>query len=756
MRTNKKSLLTEDPRVPLAAEWTFLAWIRTGLTLMPFGFAVARSGLFLRELAAVQKIPQPLSHGTSLWLLLVSLCGFPAAGEAAADRPAAASHAYARLPDDLPLDAVKWTGGYWQDRIRRLRSIYLPGVLDGSFMTLENGSTFQNLLRAAGKEKGGALGRSWGDGDCYLVLDSVARLYAYQPDDDLKVRLDYWIPIIARVQREDGVVDSWTVLGRFDETLGKPWQRLSGKEVAGGFQGALHYNMGSLHVAATTCFRATGDTRLLAVADRAVLNYMKSGAVVGPMQWVVSPLYARTGNESCLSALHRVYAKGSPFGPPLREALEIFGHNTQTAHHLLGATALCGLTGEPALLEALKRLASNQLTKKTYITGALAPVFHGERPEQAVNGKTYGTEKIHEAVGAAYELPFDSAYCESCGQCLYMEWYYRMFRLTGEAVYMDAAERALYNTIPGCVDLDRPNFFYCNPQEQALGSKRSRTDGTENTWESAYTWRRQYTKKAACCPPKVMRALALSAEVAYNVSREGLWVNLYGDNTVRVGLPGGGRLECRQVSGYPWEGKVRLEFQRVETHTPFGLFLRVPGWVSTPGRIAVNGQALAERPASGSYCRIQRLWKSGDVVEMELPMPVRRMAAHPNVADARGKVAVMRGPLVYCLEGDDVPEGVALERVCLPPAAELKPAFTSELGGVVKLTGALVDRAAAAPSAERLVGDPADAALYREARVATAGQALAAGDRSVTVSLIPYYARLNRKSDFFRIWLPVY
>ena len=660
------------------------------------------------------------------------------------------------LKGDLPLDAVKWTGGFWQDRMRRLRTIYLPGVLDGSFMTLENGSTFRNLLRAAGKEKGGALGRSWGDGDCYLVLDVAARLYAYESDDYLRERLNYWIPIIASLQREDGRLDTWTTLKGFDPDGGEPWRLLGGKEVKSSFQGALHYNMGSLHVAATSWQRATGDTRLLAVADRAVLNYMKSGAVAGPMQWVVSPLYARTGNEGCLSALQRVYEKGSPFGPPLREAPEIFGHNTQTAHHLLGATALCGLTGEPALLEALKRLAVNQLTKKTYITGAVAPVFHGERPEQSLNGRIYGTEKIHEAVGAAYELPLDSAYCESCGQCLYMEWYYRMFRLTGEAAYMDAAERALYNTIPGCVDLDRPNFFYCNPQEQAPSSKRRQTDGTENTWESAYTWRRQYTKKAACCPPKVMRALAMSVEMAYSTSREGLWVNLYGDNTVRVGLPEGGRLECRQVSGYPWVGRVRLELQRVESQKPFGLYLRVPGWVSAPVRIAVNGQALAEQPAGGSYSRIQRLWKSGDIVEIDMPMPVRLMAAHPKVADACGKVAIMRGPVVYCLEGDDVPEGVALERLRVPAATELKPVFFKEMGGVTKLTGALVSCAAAPAATNRLIADASEPALYRPARFAKDAGTQTPGDASVTVSLIPYYARLNRTSDCFRIWLPVY
>ena len=331
-----------------------------------------------------------------------------------------------------------------------------------------------------------------------------------------------------------------------------------------------------------------------------------------------------------------------------------------------------------------------------------------------------------------------------------------MFRLTGEAVYMDAVERALYNTVPGCADLDRPNFFYCNPQEQLPGSQRSHTNGPESKWEAHYTWRRQFTKKAACCPPKVMRALAMSVEMAYNVNREGLWVNLYGDNQIRVALPAGGTLECRQTSAYPWDGKVRLVLQKVESAKPFGIFLRIPGWVNGPVRIAVNGQAVSGVPSRSAYHPLQRSWKSGDVVEMEMPMPVRYMAAHPAVADARGKVAVMRGPVVYCIEGDDVPADIALEHIRVPAGAELKPAFTKELGGVMKLTGTLICSTSATATGDKLIRDEAETALYREARFAKGAQILSQGDRRVSVSMIPYYARLNRKSDYFRIWLPVY
>ena len=700
-----------------------------------------------------------LAHWAFVALAVITLIGIAEAAGAPPASPSMKSPNYARIPADMPLDAVKWTGGFWQDRMRRLRDIYLPGVWDGSFMSVENGASFRNLLRAAGQEEGGALGRIWSDGDCYLVMDTASRLYAYRPDDYLKSKLDYWIPIIARVQRADGLVDTWTVLKRFDAKDGRVWEQSEKQQRQAGFQGLLAYNTGHLHTAARTYQRATGDDRFLVIADKAVISYVSRGDNTsdGFLGWACHSLHARTGEQRCLEWLQGIYTRGwSPFGPPLREAVEVFGHNTVTAHFLTGATALYDRTGEQALLDALARLATNMLAQKTYITGAVAPVFQGERPEQVLNGKKYPAQNIHEAIGLACDLPNDRAYCESCGQCLYMEWYYQMFRLTGQALYMDATERALYNTVPGCVDLDRPNFFYCNPQEQMSGSKRFDTNGTKDRWESNYTWRRQYTKNCACCPPKVMRAIAMSAEMAYNVNHEGLWVNLYGDNSVRVDLPKGGALQCRQTSDYPWDGKVRLVLEKVPDAEPFGLFLRIPGWVNGPVSIAVNGESSDGGAESETYHRIQRKWKNGDVVELDLPMPVRFMTANPKVQDDRGKVAVMRGPVVYCLEGDDVPKGVGIEHVHIPSGSDLKPVFTEELGGVMKLSGSLVHSTTARLSADKLVDGETETALYRQTRFANAHHTLVEGDRAVTATMIPYYARLNRKSDYFKIWLPVY
>lgn len=667
--------------------------------------------------------------------------------------PADPPRSLACIPDDTPLDAVKWTGGFWKERMERLRNVYLPGVLEGSFMSLENGSTFLNLLRAAKLEKGGAQGSSWSDGDCYLVLDTVARLQSHHPDAYLQAQIDRWISILSRMQREDGQVDSWAALGEFDGTHGKPWrwQIKRGQE----FHGALHYNTGSLYAFAATLQRASGDGRGLAIADRAVRQFMEGNrAVAGPMQWAVPHLYGRKGDPGLLDALRRASGQNSVLGPPVRMAEEIFGHNTQAAHTLLRETALCGLTGDGELLSALTRLAGDQLTKKTFVTGAIAPVHRGRRPELRVGGKSYAGADYNEAVGPAYELPNDSAYCESCGQCLFAEWYYRMFRLTGEAVYLDAVERALYNTVPGCVDLDRPNFFYCNPQEQLPGSRRSESNGPESKWEDHYTWRRQFTKKAACCPPKVMRALAMSAEMAVSVNREGLWVNLYGEGEARVSFPAGGTIGLRQSSAYPWDGEIKLVLQEVKGAGPFSLFLRIPGWVDD-AQVAINGESCPNKPLSGSCYRIERKWRSGDAVELRLPMPVRLLAAHPNVKDARGKVAVMRGPIVYCLEGDDIPADTALERLRFPAEAELQPVASQELGGVVKLSGRLAGRGNPGPPSGRLIVDELDPTLYRTARFAAREGKTAESGPSVPVEFIPYFARLNRGSNFFRVWIPV-
>jgi DUF1680 family protein len=252
----------------------------------------------------------------------------------------------------------------------------------------------------------------------------------------------------------------------------------------------------------------------------------------------------------------------------------------------------------------------------------------------------------------------------------------------------------------------------------------------------------------------VLRGLAMSVEIAYNVNDEGLWVNLYGSNTYKTKLPWGGTLECQQTTDYPWDGKMKLEFNKVESKDPFSVFLRIPGWVNTPVSIRLNGKVVEKAAKSGRYYSLKRTWKNGDRFEMELAMPVRIMAADPRITDDRGKVAVMRGPVVYCLEDQDIPKGFKIDSLYFSGAANLKPVSTEELGGVTKLTGSLIYKTNAAKPADPAKDFKPENGLYQETHINN-NLKPGAKDRSVKVSLIPYYARLNRESNYFKIWLPI-
>lgn len=666
------------------------------------------------------------------------------------------SASHARIPNATPLDAVKWTGGFWQDRMKRLGDIYLPETMDGMFQNPTNGASFRNFPRSLKLEEGGVIGRVWGDGDCYCILDAAARMVAYRQDEYCKAKLSYWIPQIAKCRNEIGLIDTW---GKLIQT-GAGGMEDGGKKQT---HGCLHYNHGFLYAAALSHYQATGSRLFIDLADTTMGAYLTNEVNHGYMGDNIPQAYcseyARSGNKRFMDATVAYYQKKSPFGPPLRDAQEIFGHGTFSLQYVTGATQLYGYTGDQELLGALRRLAQNTMQTKKYITGAVGSVAMGARPQQNIKGITYPGAKLTEAIGIGYDLPNDHCYNETCTLCLFMEWMYFMFQATGDALYMDEVERCLYNSVPGCVDLEHGKYFYANPQEQTANSKRVRNlyENVTGHWiQKQFTWKRTSPMRVACCPPKVLRALVRSAEMAYSVNEEGCWVNLYGNNTLNVQLPWGGSVEFQQKTEYPWDGKVELVVNKVESKRPFSVFLRIPGWVNASVGLALNGKVIDAAAKSGAYCQVNRTWTKGDKIEMAFPMPVRFMAADPRIVENRGKVAVMRGPVVYCLEGEDVSKGDRVENVRVPAAAVLKPVYTKDLGGLMKLTGSLVYSTTATVSANKLNYAPTATTTYYEARFANTSKTMAQNDQLIAVSMIPYYARLNRSSDCFSIWLPVY
>jgi DUF1680 family protein len=648
---------------------------------------------------------------------------------------------YSRIPSDTPLDATHWTGGFWSDKMDKLTNVYIPGIIDTMFLNPVSGSSFRNFLRVTGSETGGVIGREWGDGDCYFVLDAAARMYAYNKSSYLIGKLNYWIPIIENCRRPDGMVDTYNSLT--------------------GLKSSLHYNIGHMYAASNSIKNGAGiDSFRLFATDVLKSFYNANGYIGDNISSAYCNLYKETGDSKYLNSITQYYQK-SPMGVPLRQAEQVFGHSTFTHNYLIGATEYYDCTGDTTVLQSLRLLADNTMKKKTFITGAVGSVRYGQRPAQTIKGVVYPGATIKEAVGVEYFLPNDSSYNESCSLCLDMEWMYRMFRVTGDAKYMDAVERAMYNSIPGSVELNRSRFFYANPQEQTSKSNRYNTQyetikpsdqSLPDNWLCKhYTWKRLSPMQVSCCPPKVLRALSMVNEMAYSINQEGLWVNLFGNNTFAAQLPMGGNFECHQISNYPWDGKVELVIDKQEGVNPFTLFFRIPSWLQTPATIKLNGTIIESSATGGQYWQLQRLWQAGDKLEVELPMPVRTLAASPAITENRGKVAIMRGPIVYCLENTDLPDGTQIDSVFVSGIFDLTPTPGSELGGIMKLTGSLyIKKGKPAFPSFQLTTD--QSIPYQDIDLTING----AGLEYTQVSMIPYYARLNRAGNYFKVWLPVY
>jgi len=374
-------------------------------------------------------------------------------------------------------------------------------------------------------------------------------------------------------------------------------------------------------------------------------------------------------------------------------------------------------TGEAALTESLEWVWRNVTRRKLYLTGAIG-AYH--------NGVSSRGDMVHEAFGRDYELPSATAYNETCANIGNAMWARRLLALTGKAEYADEMERVLYNSALSPMDLDGSRFCYCNPLARLGPEVRLLNHDTPERWR---------THTCYCCPPQVARTLAGLHEWAFGWDDGSLWVHLYGSSCVDMELPGRDRLALDIQTDYPWNGTVRLRVDQAPA-AEFALRLRVPGWASG-ATVAVNG-GLAEDAIAGEYVVLRRQWQPGDTVTLELPLRVRLMVANPNVEETRNQVAVMRGPLVYCLEAADLPGDVPIHELSLPRDAAWtvrhEPAL---LGGVTVLQ----------TEAWRRPGPDWADCLYAELPT-TSGE-------PEPIRLIPYYAWLNRGNCQMRVWLPL-
>lgn len=623
----------------------------------------------------------------------------------------------------LPLDAVRWTEGFWAERFALCHRVMIPSM-EKALHHPKNAASLDNFAVAAGLQEGEHRGTFWGDGDCYKFLEACAHVYAVTKDEKLDRLMDHWIAIIAKAQDRDGYLCTQIQL-----TPKKRWQHRHHHEL---------YNMGHLLTAACIHHRATGKDAFLAVA-RKLADYLYKTFQPRPPRLAaygwnpsnimgLAELYRTTRDKRYLELADIfVSMRGSAAGGtdqnqnrvPLRKETQPVGHAVTAAYLYCGAADVAAETGEPALRDALERIWHHMAARRMYITGAIGALHQGISDRR---------DRVHEAFARDYHLPNRTAYNETCANIGNAMWNWRLLALSGEARFADLMERVLYNSMLSGISLDGRRFFYTNPLARAGREMPLLSNDTPSRW---------FTHKCYCCPPNVVRTIAKLGGWAYSRSDDGIWVHLYGGNVLETTLADGTPLKLTQTTDYPWDGTVRIEVEPGQPAT-FALRLRIPGWADG-ARLAVNGKATKAAAKPGTYARLRRKWSPGDAVRLTLPMKPRLVQAHPSVEACRNQAAVLRGPIVYCLESPDLPKGVRLSEIRIPRDIQLTARVDDKLlGGVTVLEGEAV----------RIPHTGRPAPLYGPLGRRRSGK--------VGLTLIPYYAWANRGLSHMAVWLPLH
>jgi DUF1680 family protein len=638
-----------------------------------------------------------------------ALLAAPFLGRAGA-APAAEAPASPSL--EAPLRAadyrrVVFSDPFWAPRQEANRGTTLPHL----FRELRESGTIANLERAAAGDTGEHRGYVFADSDVHKTLEAAAYCLGAAKDARIAAETDAAIALLARAQRADGYLDSA--------------YQLSGKARFSNLRDDHEmYCAGHLVEAGVAHYEATGRRDLLDVARRTA-DLIERTFGDGPgkrpgypghpeLELSLVRLSHATGDSRYLRlARYFVDHRGEHFfaqehgTPPaeydgtywlddvgVREHAVISGHAVRALYLFSGALDVAAETRDATLLAGAERVWRNAVERRMFVTGGL------------------GSSARNEGFTDDYDLPTFDAYQETCASIAFVMLNQRLALLTGDSRYADLVEWALYNAVAAGVSLRGDRFFYVNP----LASH-----GTHHRKE----W-----YACACCPPNVARTFASLGQYAFASSPEEVYVNLYAASSADLAL-GEGRVLLELTGDYPWDGRVSLGVKE-STAGAFTLRLRRPAWCAGAVGLRVNGVAQPAAAERG-YLAVRREWRPGDRVELDLPMPVRRVESHPFVEQTAGRVALTRGPLVYCVEQEDAARLAGLR---LPAASEPRPDRSSILGGatVLRGTAAAVVVAAGAP-------------LY-------AGASTPATEE-VPFAAVPYCTWDNRDAGAMRVWLPV-
>ncbi|MBD3375192.1 glycoside hydrolase family 127 protein [candidate division KSB1 bacterium] len=630
------------------------------------------------------------------------------------------------------LNEVKWTQGFWAERFKVCRENMIPNMWR-LLQDDEISHSFANFQIAAGLQKGEHHGPPWHDGDFYKWLEAVASVYGVTRDEKLDDLMDEIIPLIAASQRRDGYIHTPVII-----------QQRQNKNDAKEFRERLDfetYNMGHLMTAASVHYRATGKTALLDVAVKAtdfLYDFYKRSSpelarnaicpshymgVVEMYRTVRDPRYLELAKN--LVEIRDLVENGTDHNQdriPFRQQTRALGHAVRANYLYAGVADIYAETGDATLFSTLDLIWKDLVSSKLYITGGCGALYDGVSPD----GTTYvqsDIQQVHQAYGRPFQLPNLTAHNESCANVGNILWNWRMLQVTGEARFADILELTLYNSMLSSISLDGKAYFYTNPL---------RVSG-DVPFDLRWSRQREPYISCFCCPPNIVRTIAQVHNYAYSLAENALFIHLYGANELQT-MAGDDKLQLVQETDYPWKGHVQLTLKAIPADS-FFLMLRIPDWCKS-ATVKVNDVSIARDIESGQYFPLCRKWQAGDRIELDMDMPVRLVQANPLVEETLNQVAVMRGPVVYCLESVDLPTGVGLFDIALP--ADIKLSWQEqniEDSRIQVLTGTA-----------KIVRDSGQA-LYYELEPGK-GQ-------SVHIRLVPYHTWGNRGETDMSVWLPV-
>lgn len=610
---------------------------------------------------------------------------------------------------------VQIDDAFWKPRIDKVATATLQACIN---YTEYKTGRIRNFEKAASR-KGQHEGIYYDDSDVYKALEAIAYSLRNRRDSVLEKKADEWIDKIAAAQLPDGYLDTYFQL----RDISKRWTDMEKHE---------DYCAGHLIEAAVAYYNTTGKTKLLDVATR-VANHIDSTFRLSGRHWVsgheeielaLMKLYHLTNNDRYLKlANYYLDQRGHGYGyspvwtdpksheyyqddVPVKNASEIKGHAVRAMYLYSGTADVAAVTADTGYLDAMQRVWQDVVYRNMYVTGGI------------------GSSGDNEGFTVDYDLPNVDAYCETCASVGMVLWNQRMNLLTGESKYIDVLEKSLYNAALDGLSLSGDRFFYGNPLASAGKYQRSEWFGT------------------ACCPANIARLVSSLGNYIYNQSDDGIWVNLFIASKTNIMIHQS-QVLVEQQTNYPWDGNIKMLISPAKK-TKLGLHIRIPGWAQgqpvpgdlyhfinsniIPFSLKVNDKEVEYHIDKG-YAVIDRQWQKGDVVELKIPMPIQLVAAKETVKQDNNRVAIQRGPLVYCVEEKDN-YGNAWNML-MPLNTSFTSNYEKDLLDGVTVVQASVPVVHAAPDGLSLVTE------------------------HQTITAIPYYSWANRDAGAMQVWLPV-